>query len=94
MAAQADFCVVGFVHGTDWRKAWMLWPQSRRVLEWAGGSSEIDGAKEIDLDKDVVASENEIAGSTYRVTREWVHRLTVACDCFGRKVHVVRAAGK
>lgn len=91
-ATEGDFCVIGFTRANDWRKAWVLWSRGGRVLEWAGGASEIDPTEEIDLEKDVVSSEAEIRGSTYLVTREWLNRLIFACDCFGRRVHVVATA--
>lgn len=85
---EADFCIVGFAREQIWRKAWVLWPQGDRILEWGGGESEIVSNPEINLKTDVVASENEIQGSTYLVTQEWVNRLRDACNCFGRKVHI------
>jgi hypothetical protein len=91
-ARQADFCIIGFAHGEDWRTAWVLWPEGDRVLEWGGGEPDMAAPQQINLKTDVVSSEREIRGSTYLVTQQWVDRLRKACACLGRKVHIAIVA--
>lgn len=89
--AETRFCVIGFVDPQQGeRDVSVLWPEGSRLFAWEGGESKLANAKQIDLKKDVVASEDEIRGSTYLVTREWLERLVSACHCYGRTLRVVR----
>jgi hypothetical protein len=88
---EANFCIVGFAHDQDWQQAWVLWAQGDRILDW-GGEPKMVAPRETNLKTDVVASKEQIGGSTYLVTQEWVNRLREACACFGRTVFI-KAAG-
>lgn len=87
-----DYCVVGFASGTDWRLAWVL--GGGHIAVWSGGDAEVGQPRDLDLSTDVVASESDLHGSTYLVTREWVDRLTTGCRCFGHPVSTKPNAGK
>lgn len=89
---------------------WMLWSEGREIVNRGDGrggdlppGEEADFAgrreafaKSVNLDTDVVATPQDIAGSTYLVDRAWVDRLTSACRKIGRTVAVppARAGGK
>ena len=48
----------------------------------------ISSRRILDLERDVVESEADVAGSTYLVTREWVSKQKARCDRHGVAVEV------
>ena len=86
---------------------WMIWLEGREVLNRGNGlggdlppgeEAEEFGraealAKSINLATDVVATPEDIAGSTYLVDRAWADRLTRACRQTGRTLTVAPSRG-
>lgn len=85
----SDVCVVGFVHADQSRSAWVVWLEGDRIVLWEEGDGGLDRSRRtLDLTADVVATEDDVHGSTYLVTRVWVSDLTATCARAGRAVHV------
>jgi hypothetical protein len=85
----ARVCILG-EQGADGSKwAWVIWPKGRKMILWGGGdSSMISSRRILDLKRDVVASEPEVKGSTYLVTRRWVEQQQARCNQFGTQVEI------
>lgn len=80
-------CIIGeqAADGTRW--AWVIWPRGQRMILWGGGASTLIGSRRIlDLTADVVASEDQLHGSSYRVTRTWVAQQMSRCRRSGLMV--------
>lgn len=88
-AGPQHFCAIGYrAPGSD--TAWIHWRESNRLILWLGrgdGSAReeslIRSPRQLDLASDVVASEADLAGSTYRVTRGWLAALLGDCAAHG-----------
>lgn len=90
------FCVVGYRAG-DSRLAWVHWREGRILILWEGsadpryrGDALVSSRRQLDLDQDVVPGIDDLAGSTYRITRPWLDR-TLA-DCRARGIRYVVTA--
>lgn len=88
------FCIIGYVGDDGARFAEVHWREGRMLIRWPGATgpewlkdSILLSPGKLDLTRDVVASEAEIAGSTYRVTRGWVAQ--VLRDCAGKGVRYI-----
>ncbi len=84
------FCIAGYRSATDVR-AWIYWTEGQRLILWGGATNPASAKtsialsrRSLDMRKDVVPTEDDIAGSSYRVTRAWAKR--VIADCEGRGV--------
>lgn len=83
-------CIVGYTLGDGTRQAWAHWQEGGRIILWEG-SNDTEGRKDglrhsrrdLDLDKDVVADDSAVDGSSYRVTRAWVSSVLFDCVRFG-----------
>jgi hypothetical protein len=85
-------CILGERFSNGAKSAWVIWPAGHRMILWDGGDSPMKASRRIlDLKKDVVASEAEVAGSTYLVTREWVSEEQQRCERFGISLEVTAA---
>lgn len=88
------FCVVGYQDASE-NRAWIHWVEGRQIILWRG-STNPRGAKSaiarsrrvIDLRKDVVATEADVKGSTYLVTRAWVDHILADCQARGEKYKI------
>ena len=88
----ANVCILGERAADGSQSAWVIWPHGQTILLWDGGSSKMSASRRIlDLKKDVVASEDEVAGSTYLVTRDWVNQLKARCTKLGTTVQISAA---
>ena len=83
------FCVVGY-RGPDGEHAWVHWREARRLIFWLGrgdgtapAETLLRSTRKLSLDEDVVATESEIAGSTYLVSRAWVDGRLADCQAHG-----------
>ncbi len=86
-----NFCILGFsVEGT--KSAWVVWREGGQILLWDGGDDLDRSRRVIHLKSDVVATEEDLHGSTYRVTKSWVDGLTRSCESPGVKVRAGGAA--
>jgi hypothetical protein len=86
-ARRNNFCILG-VEDDGVRVAWIVWKQANRIILWEGQDLRaINSRRDLDLQKDVVASESQLHGSTYRVTRDWVREIET--DCRNRGLQIV-----
>lgn len=84
-------CVVGWrkKSETDLQQAYVIWPEQHRLITWMPSTEPNSLADEthlLDLKTDVVASEQEIGGSTYLVTRAWVANIERQCHRYGTEL--------
>lgn len=90
------FCVIGRRVPGSFEHAWVHWKEGRALILWEPTSDpsyqrRLSGSRRyLDLDRDVVASKEEIGGSNYLVTREWVNQITSQCDAHGDKFVVLK----
>lgn len=90
------FCAVGY-RGAEGVAAWVHWREANRLIFWLGkgdGSAPAEALlrsnRSLDLKTDVVATEADVAGSTYLVTRAWV--AAKLADCAARGDHYTISA--
>ncbi len=79
------FCAIGY-RGSEGPNAWVHWREGNRLIFWIGGSSDealLRSNRSLDLKTDVVATEADVAGSTYLVTRAWVAAKLADCAAKG-----------
>jgi len=82
-------CILGEQATDGSRSAWVIWRRAHRIVLWEPGNNDLAGSRRIlDLRKDVVASDNDLRGSTYRVTRPWVDQLAARCARDGAHVDI------
>lgn len=80
-------CLLGEQHVDGTKSAWVIWRSGHTMLLWEGGTSSMAASRRLlDLSHDVVVSDDEVAGSTYLVTRAWVARQTERCRQVGTTV--------
>ncbi|MGX1785231.1 hypothetical protein ACWIGM_00755 [Bosea sp. NPDC055332] len=90
-AKSTEVCVIGFVAGDSSRAAWVIWRAGGQIILLEPGSDDLGFSRRvIDLKKDVVADEQALKGSTYRVTRKWVADLTRDCEAKGQRLTIQR----
>jgi hypothetical protein len=83
------FCVIGYREPGGSEYAWVIWKEGRALILWEPSAdpeypmSLSTSRRFLHLDRDVVASDEEVNGSTYLVTREWVGQLTRDCESHG-----------
>lgn len=68
--------------------AWVYWRERNALILWEPtthfeDSEPIYSRRVIDLEQDVVATEEEVGGSTYLVTRRWVDGVLSDCSRYG-----------
>lgn len=85
--ARNDFCILGYVSDDNSRMVWILWHQGQKIILWEGQDDLDFSRRIIKLKTDVVATDNDVRGSTYLVTKSWVENLTTTCDRTGIKLH-------
>lgn len=85
------FCAIGY-RDAEGTVAWVHWREGDRLIFWLGrgdGSAPDDSLvlsnRKLDLKTDVVATEADVAGSTYLVTRAWVAAKLADCAAKGDK---------
>ena len=90
------FCVVGYVPGPDsngkvLRFAQVHWREGGRLILWEGTDPYEPrealkrSRRDLDLRTDVVATDADVGGSTYLVTRAWVRQVLADCAARGRR---------
>jgi len=89
------FCVVGYRLKDGEKQAWVHWKEGKQLILWEARSPEsenvaalVQSRRRIRLEKDVVATEAEVAGSTYLVTRSWVTEILQDCRAHGDQVTI------
>jgi len=91
--AENDFCISGFYTRDNLKSAWVIWRQGRQIILWEGQPDLDHSRRSLHLATDVVATEEDLHGSTYRVTHAWVEKITAVCEQSGVKVHVSKLKG-
>lgn len=83
------FCAIGY-RDPEGARAWVHWREAGRLILWLGKGDGSDSAeallrsnRNLDLKADVVATEADVAGSTYLVTRSWVAAKLADCAAKG-----------
>lgn len=96
------FCIIGYDpgpddNGADGKMAYVHWREGQRLILWNSVSDPAyfeDSIKwarsNLDLTKDVVATEADINGSTYLVARAWVDEILRSCAARGAQYTVSR----
>jgi hypothetical protein len=91
------FCVVGYKHaGSGETTAWVHWIERAALILWEPSDVPEPLARSrryLDLKKDVVASQDNLQGSTYKVTQSWVDGVIADCAKAGDK-YTITAASK
>ena len=86
------FCIVGQQVGAD-RQAYVYWSTDDKLILWEPQTDNpraiLASRRFLDLHKDV-AEDNEVGGSTYRVTRRFVATTLAACRLYGTKFMIQR----
>jgi hypothetical protein len=90
------FCVVGYKDTGDSVNAWVHWVEGKALILWEPASANplplIASRRYLNLERDVVASEEDIKGSTYLVTRTWVNTVLADCTRVGDRYTVRRVS--
>ena len=90
--ADAHVCVLGERDGGGDRTVTVWWKEGARLIQWEGRESKLaTSISNLDLKRDVVASEDDLHGSTYLVTRAWVAGFEARCTRSGKSFVVRRA---
>ncbi len=99
--AKHHFCVVGYDNGNNAKLAYVYWREGQKLILWEGSrfpeyaaQSLILSRRQLDLTQDVVATEADIAGSTYLVTKAWVAGVATDCAKQGTKYVLHRPRNK
>jgi hypothetical protein len=85
------FCVIGYRDASGHEYAWVRWEEGKALILWEAAAEPArptrlaDSRRYLRLDKDVVASEEEVNGSSYLVTREWINGVKRDCESHGDK---------
>lgn len=94
------FCVIGYRDPSGDEYAWVRWEEGKALILWEAAADPArpamlsDSRRYLRLDKDVVASEEEVNGSSYLVTREWVKSVKNDCESHGDKFVISKPRGK
>lgn len=86
-------CIVGLKSGGT-VMAYVYWPTNHSLTTWFPAPNDPDALiyepHVLDLGKDVVATDADVDGSTYLVTRAWVRRVVSHCRTAGITIDVTR----
>lgn len=86
-------CVVGWQNGDPASlKAYIVWPAGHKLITWRPSKDDsrslLHETNVTDLQKDVVAIDQDVHGSTYLVSRAWVSHIKASCRRFGMTVRL------
>lgn len=85
-------CVLGEKDSSGAYSAWVIWPAGHQIILWEDGVTALERSRRLlDLNKDVVATDADINGSDYLVTRQWVKDLEDKCNKEGVRVGIKAA---
>lgn len=81
------FCVVAYrdQDGPPHAWAWVHWSEARKIILWEGGDTLIHSRRDLDLDRDVVPTLDDVHGSTYLITRAWLEETLADCAKHGTR---------
>ncbi|GLQ99418.1 hypothetical protein GCM10007863_38380 [Dyella mobilis] len=90
--AATHACILGEKDGKGAYFAWVIWPAGHQIILWEDGVAALARSRRIlDLNKDVVAADDDVNGSDYLVTRQWVGDQEDACGKNGLSVDITPA---
>lgn len=82
------FCLFGTKNDSG-VTATVIWPDGQQIIDWCGNDSALaDSTSIVHLKTDVVPTESDLHGSTYLVTRKWVHDQQAICKQHGETVQI------
>ncbi len=80
-------CVVGYrMPKVNDDLAWIFWKEGNALILWeqrAPGTPISLTRRTLHLDRDIVATEDDLHGSTFRETRAWLHDVLEDCRVNG-----------
>jgi len=88
------FCVIGYRDPGGHDFAWVLWEEGKALILWEAVKDPSSARplaasrRFLRLDRDVVATEEDLKGSTYLVTKAWLDKVTGDCDAHGDKLTI------
>ena len=88
------FCIVGYQDSAGIKASWVHWAQGNALILWEPGKPQSPlshSRRYLNLRTDVVASDDQLKGSTYLATRQWVGELQSTCDKVGDKYTIRRS---
>lgn len=75
------FCIVE----NNANSHWVLWKEEKKAILWHKGEKDLSQSnRQLDLTRDIVANDALVNGSTYKVTKAWVHDLEKHCKTKGK----------
>lgn len=89
----SQLCAVGWQEDDPASlQAYVVWPAGHELITWRPSTDDphslVHETKVTDLQKDVVATEQAVNGSTYLVTRAWVRHIEARCRATGTTVRL------
>lgn len=85
-SSSQHFC---FLKNESGEASWVHWREGRRIILWdypvdPKTHPSLDRSRRVlNLDKDIVANESDLHGSTYLATQRWADALIADCDMRG-----------
>lgn len=87
--AETQACILGEKDTGGAYFSWIIWPAGHQIILWEDGVTALERSRRLlDLNKDVVATDADVNGSDYLVSRQWVKDLEDRCDKEGLRVDV------
>jgi hypothetical protein len=84
-----DACVLRLIADDRSKFAWVLWEQGNELILYEDGETDLSRSRRrLNLKKDVVASESDLHGSTYLITRDWLDQIQSSCRQHGAQLHI------
>jgi hypothetical protein len=81
------FCVLGYRDKSGYTFGWVYWQEGSALIVWDPSALPHPplwlSRRYLDLRRDVVATEDQIRGSTYLVTQGWVEGVKSDCSKIG-----------
>jgi hypothetical protein len=94
---QNHFCLIAYRLPDDALMVWVHWLEGQAVILWEPmpdrANDLVWSRRYLRFDHDVVASEEELKGSTYLVTKTWVQGLVEDCGSNGDHLVIEKNAG-
>lgn len=88
------FCLFGSKDDTG-DTATIIWPDGQEIIDWGGNDAALtESTSVVHLKTDVVPTENDLLGSSYLVTRQWVKDQQALCKRYGETVQVSADTGR
>ena len=87
--AETKACILGEKDSGGALFAWVIWRAGHQMILWEDGVTALERSRRLlDLNKDVVATDADVHGSDYLVTRQWVEDQEDKCSKEGLSVDI------